>query len=623
MRAFTVIAAISFLIVLSQVAEGDGGCPGNECVVAYSTSPEMYEPFVIAEATVLTGERTLAGLVMVSADLTVRDCSLTIEGAALIVAPGASLSVFNSTIRSNISDDLHRFFISSEGPLVLDGSTLTGCMDPSNGIMGIYAYNGSVEIQRTRISESGLIFTYDCDTSIVDSTVPGLFSYNGSVQAIDSVIDGYGISYEGTGDVVASECRFTTDLTFMNGVSALSSVGGGSLIALNDTFDGSYSAGIYSMGGRVHASGLHMDLPEAYDGIKLDGCTVDALDDILMSGAFTGISIHSCTGGDGGPVHLDRIEIDRSAIGVFATGYEGLAISDTHIAYADVGIRSLGPSVVEDTSIERTNISILLEGGHSNRITGCSFIDYGMWAIEEQSWDGTTYEDNSFEPSPTSPGRTAWWGYYDIEVASEGGDRIPGASLRMETDLGDYRRSPGRVDLIWAYQTEEGAIIHVSYSANASYGVSHVQVPFVPTRGNATLITLPLFDAHISHVEFDRGTVRIIAGSSNFQGSATITLLIDGRVDNTTGVELHPGAPTIVTMTLPEMDGEEHLIRAEVFSSHEFKGDEGALQENNAYEVVFSDRKGGTDSGLVTWIAISALVLGGLVVLMIDRRPKG
>jgi hypothetical protein len=429
-------------------------------------------------------------------------------------------------------------------------------------------------------------------------------------------IDGYGITYNGDGRLTVQDCEIASEVLFVNGVSGISATGGGDLIISDTHFAGTYSAGVFAQDVRLDVHGCTMDLGSAIYGLKVDLAEILLLQDLRIADATTGISVYDCT--NDMPVGMSGISIEGGSLGLEVKNTVPTTIRDSTFTGAEMGVRSLGPTAMMNVTIRGAQVAALFEGMYENAVTGCRFIGYTSWAIQEQSWEPTFYPDNEFEPSEDAPGETAWWGYVTTEVVGSGEADVKGASITLRSDIGEYKRSPGRIDVIWGYSSG-GSPVEVVYDGEARWGSSSTVFTMDPAIGLTVTVVIPLGDMFIGRMERDGDRLSLTLGMAGTgSGTADLTVYVDDRKVHAEAVEMRSGEQVSVVVPV-EVPSGTHRISAEITSPDEFHG--GVLQMNNIGSItVESDEDDWTGVGL--WAVVVGSFVALALAILYDRRSR-
>jgi nitrate reductase NapE component len=253
-----------------------------------------------------------------------------------------------------------------------------------------------------------------------------------------------------------------------------------------------------------------------------------------------------------------------------------------------------------------------LEGMYENKIEDCSFIDYTSWAIQEQTWSANIYPQNTFVADMEAPGDIAWWGYVTVDASGTGIGSLKGASLVLRSEIGEYRRTPGRIDVIWGY-SDGSDPIPVVYEGEVKWGTSSARFELDPEAGLIRTVEVPLGDISLISIERDRGDFIVILGMSG-TGSVTadMKVYLDDEEVLTESTTLRSGDEVSIRIPITFTSG-THTVRAHVSSPDEYHG--GDLLENNEMSETFSvDNGRDTEIALWAFVAVLFLVLAAAIV---------
>jgi hypothetical protein len=604
-----IVLSLCILAVLGRVSAD--GCSGGTCAPAENLDPALSKVGFIEGPLTLSGVKELHGMVHVNGSLTIRDCHLSLDGIGIAVGEGGSLTIINSTITPSMPN--LTCFISVEGDLSIESSTIRGFTDPrdSIGLIGFYVSSSFTTIKDSHILDSGIFMFYNCSVSASRTELSGAFMQGGDGRFTQCNVKSYGITYDGMGSLRVTDCAITSDISFVNGVSAISATSGADLTVIGTSINGTYSAGIFAQEGSVFINGVDVALVSGIYGVKLDLTDIRTLSGIDIKGASTGVSIFSSTS-DGRPVSIGPISIQGGSIGIELQNSVQTIIRDCSISGAESGVRTMGPTVISKVTVEDASIAVLLEGMYENAIEDCSFIDYTSWAIQEQTWSTNIYPQNTFVADPEAPGDIAWWGYVTVDASGTGTGSLKGASLLMRSEIGEYRRSPGRIDVIWGY-SDGSDPIPVVYEGEVRWGTSSARFELDPEVGLIRTVEVPLGDISLVSIERDRGGVIVTLGMSGTgSGTADIKVYLDDEEVRTESANLRSGDEVSIHIPLAFPSG-THTVRAEVSSADEYHGAD--LLENNELSETFKVDDGkDTEIALWAFVAVLLLVLAAAIV---------
>ncbi|MDG6224184.1 MAG: NosD domain-containing protein [Candidatus Thermoplasmatota archaeon] len=618
-KILLITAIFLMFTMFSYPVLGDAGC--SQPVV--NELPEsVWDPNVIEGDLMLTGEEMLSGAILVNGSLSIVDCTLVIDGAGIVIADGESLSIINSTISPSDDHQGTTIFIEAWGDVTVINSTLNGLLDIRDniGLIGFYVNRGVVSIQDASFVDCGMLALRDCDSMIKASTIPGAIFLRGNHTLDECIVDSYSITMHGQGSLSISDSTFISDMAFYSEVASISATGGCDLTAMDVSISGSYTTGIYSGGSGVNISNVTIELENALFGLKFDEARIQHVEDVSIHGVHTGISLYECHSVND-VVPLSDSAVHSSGIGVLCANTQRIFLGRFTIDGADIGVRSSAPLDLRDCNFKDNDIGLLLEGGGVNDIENCRFENYSVWAIQEQTWDETDYPLNMFIPGVDSPGRTSWWSYVDIGTVGPGGFPIMGAKLVLESHIGSYHRSPGRIDLIWGYVKEYGTIVDVDYSMTAYWGISNKVIPIRPEMGLMVDVEIPLADPYIEALTVEEGSAIIkVAMVGEGEAHAIVKLSLDGVLLRRETVMITEDRGSEIRVPLGEIPEGLHIIEAELSSQDEYS--DASFRANNLVNVEFSKTSPIDTSALASWLIVSILVLMFLIMLMIPGRPK-
>lgn len=309
MNRKTLLIMAYFLVftLLSYPVRGDAGCSLPE---GTDLPASIWDPSVIEGDLLLTGEETLSGTVFVNGSLSIVDCTLVLEGAGIVIADGEGLSIVNSTISPADDHPGLTVFIEAWGDVTVINSTLDGFLDLRDniGLIGFYAKGGYVEMEGAVFVDSGMLALRDCDSRIAGSTISGAYLLNGEHTIASCNVDSYGLTMHGRGGLSIHDSVISSDRAFYNDVASISVTGGSELTARDVSVSGSYTSGIYSGGSSVDISNVTIELDSAVFGLKFDEAPIHHVEDVRISGVYTGISLYECHS-EGDVIQIGRAHV--------------------------------------------------------------------------------------------------------------------------------------------------------------------------------------------------------------------------------------------------------------------------------------------------------------------------
>ncbi|MGA1821993.1 MAG: hypothetical protein ACMUIG_05655 [Thermoplasmatota archaeon] len=617
---YTLILIILILLPVTGTAAGDdGGCPGSSCDFPVYLEPSSQNLIIVNNtADSLWDENTyLNGSLKVEQDLTISGINLTIGGQRIIVDEGAVLTVIDSTIDSYNRSFVYHMEIS--GSLVLRNTTLINCLDPLNSYFGIYVSGGYMELEGSDLSRSGIIQIENSTASVIGCSLTGMISLYSDAEVANTTILSFGLSQIGDGIMKATGLHITSNLTFSIGVSGLSVLNGGELIARDIEITGTYNAGIFSSYSHLDLSVARIELVDGLYGVKMDNTTMKTLRDVLIDGGLGGLSLYGCTG----EVSVYNMTAKCHEFGMVVDGLVPATVSNSSFLGSRIGAVGRSPLQLVYSTMKDNEIGVRMELGYHLAMTDCRIEDYSEWGVVEQSWEIVRYPENTYVPAPGAKGQIAWFGLIPISIRGPENIPVKGSMLRMSSDIDDFtKQDPGVIDLVWGYSAGTGITEEVQYDVEVSWKQTTAETTFTPTKGFVLDVYLPMTDIRISGIEYRNGeaVVSIISNGTGVD-NVEVSLYADGYWRGEATISLEPDEPAKIIIPL-DLDEGAHNLMARAGSVDEYKGSNGMLQENNEMTrnvIVEEEEDRGT---FLIWLAVTGIILLFLVPFLIKDRTK-
>lgn len=574
------------------------------------------ESIFLDEDQIWTGSKTMNGSLVIDGELRLIECDLVITGEGIRITKNGSLRMERSSIRPFL-DDLG-FYIESHGSLAIDGSTISGCLDPANGYIGIYLEDGSAIITDSQIIRSGLIRSEIDHVSIENSTITGIAALGGDLAITDSMIDGVGASIIGSGSLDIRRSLFTSNLTYSNSISAISSEGG-NLTVVDVMINGSYGGGIFGKDASLSVNDVEIDLINSLYGIRAIGCTHMEIISLIVNGSYGGIEIDDCMA----ETTIKDVNIDSSHHGIRSTSMGTVSLFNTTITNMTYGMKSTGPISMSNTVIEDVDVGLVLEDDWTIIDNGCRIIDFSLWGIEVETWEPVDLINIEMEPADSALSNYSMWGEIDIEVIDPYGGSIEADPLRLSSSIGgDAEINSGMVDLIWGYVTFSGDIIPIDYTLNGSWGNARASIDFNVIRGSSVVLELPIPDIYISSLKLENEEAIIEVGTNTSEAKGVVvTVYIDGTYRFNQKANLVPGNTTELVMPIGKIDVGDHELSCVISSDDEYFTTGSTIRDNNHMSVIVEKKADNNDRSmdfLVIMILTIAVVM--IIVTLVFRR---
>lgn len=606
------------MITISGIVVGDdGGCPGSSCSYPVYLEPTSENQIIIDEADIWEEDTFLNGSLRVSSNLTVSGINMTIGGGGILIEDGATLTVSDSIIDSY--DISFVYYMEVYGTLILMNTTVVNCLNPMNSYFGIYVKSGSMELRNVDMSRSGMIQSDNSTVSVSGSSISGLVSIHSDADISDTTVLSFGLSQIGNGMMTVTGAYITSNLTFSIGVSGLSVLNGGEIRARDVTITGTYNAGVFSSFSTMDLADTRIELDVGLYGVKLDNTTMKSLSNITVDGGLGGMSLYGCLG----DVSVEKFTAYCTDFGLIVDGIEPATVLNSSFHGSIIGIEAKSPLTMVDTIMKDNQIGLRMNSGYHLAMTGCEIVNYGVWGIEEQTWEIGSYPDNLYEPAPGAKGEIAWWGPVSLTITGPGDIPVKGTMLDIESELASITlQDPGELNVIWGYMNGTEFRTGLSYEMEVSWKDTTVETVFTPERGQDIRISMPLTDIWISGIEYREGSALVnIVSNGTGADNVLVSLYADESWRGEATASLDPDEVTIVNIPL-DLDEGEHQLMARASTVDEYKGSGGMLQDNNEHEnsVIVEEK---ADRGtFMIWLAVTGIILLILVPFLIKDRTK-
>ncbi|MGA1793288.1 MAG: hypothetical protein ACMUHM_05005 [Thermoplasmatota archaeon] len=558
------------------------------------------------------------GTLFVEGDMRIVNSTVTMEGKGIVVNTTGSLTIVDSIITSGSSE--HGFYMDLLGSASFDRVILEGCIDEENGYFGIYIEGVSLTANDLTMKRSGMIRLDGGDLHLEASHISGALSNSGNISMKDTEVEMTGITHYGPGMVSIKDSLVTTNLSFSQ-TAGISVMNGGHLVIDGLQLDGSFNAGIHTLESRVSLRNSEINITDGLFGLSASDSIIEDLISTKIVGVGTGIELVNCSA-DG--TFASNV-LETSFIGFNVQGNNPFTLVDSIVMGSTYGITSGAPLVLTNISFLTNEVGLLIEDSSAVNITGCRFEEFGQWAIEDETWSERAYPGNHFEPSQKSIGLIAWWGWLEIDIVGPSGIPVLGADVVLQSSLGSrYTVQTADVGAIWGYRKIDGGTGTVNYTVEAKWGTARKDIEFVPEKGKAVEVMIPLTDISVKGLAIrDGNAVVMVHANRSGAREVTVEMFVDGANWNHEIVEVQADSERAVTIELPELDEGTHTIEARVSSRDEYSGMNGYLQANNVMSTEVSIERE-RDDGLVNVLLVSLVVLsiGALLVLILLRRKE-
>ncbi|MGA1820065.1 MAG: right-handed parallel beta-helix repeat-containing protein [Thermoplasmatota archaeon] len=612
MNRFTVWALFLLVLVMGPAAVM------AQCCDVPNGDPYVDNIIVWDGADILNTTVSYNGTLFVEGDMRIFNSTVTMEGKGIVVNTTGSLTIVDSIITSGSPE--HGFYIDLIGDAIFKEVTLEGCIDEENGYFGIYIEGASLTASDLVMERSGMIRLDGGDLDLEGARVPGLLSYSGNAMIKDTDVEMTGITHYGPGKITVEDSTVTTNLSFSQ-TAGISVMNGGDLEVDGLTLGGSFNAGIHALESTVSLRNSVIDITDGLFGLSASDTALEDLHSIRVSGVGTGIELVNCSSQGS----LASNQLEATFIGLNFQGNNPLTVVDTTIEGSTYGITSSAPLTLSNISFLSNEVGLLIEDGSAVNVTGCRFEDFGQWAIEDETWSERSYPENHFDPSDSSIGLIAWWGWLEIDVIGPGGIPVLGADIVLRSSLGSsFTVQATDVGAIWGYRKADGGTGTVNYTVEAKWGTARKDLDFVMEKGKTIEVMIPLTDISVRTLEIDDGmAVVTVHANRSAAREIMVEIFVDGANWNHEIVEVQADSERTVNIVLPDLDEGTHNIEARISSRDEYSGMNGYLQANNAMNKdVNVERE--RDNGLVNVLLVSLVVLsiGALLVLILLRRRE-
>jgi len=558
------------------------------------------------------------GTLFVEGDMRIINSTVTLEGKGIVVNSTGSLTVIDSMITSGSAE--HGFYIDLLGDAYFDSVTLEGCIDEENGYFGLYLEHASLTASELTMERSGMISVDGGNIGLERSNVSGIISYSGNITLKGTNVELTGITQYGQGKVEIRDSTVTTNLSFSQ-TAGISVMSGAELSIEGLKLDGSFNAGIHVTESTIAVKSSEIDIADGLFGFSASDSVIEVLEGLKVTGTGTGIELVNCSI-DG---EFSSNEINSSYIGINVQGNNPFMITDTSVSGSTFGITSNAPMTLSNISFIANDVGLLIEDGYAVNVSGCSFEKFGQWAIEDETWTERAFPGNNFEPSESSIGIIAWWGWLEINTIGPGGIPVLGADIIIRSSLGSNLTVRATdVGVIWGYRMLDGGKGAVNYTLEAKWGTAKEDMEFVPEKDKVVEVVIPLTDISISDMEVSNGQALVtVQANRSTARDVMVEVFVDGVSWDQKTVEVPADSERTVTIDLPTLEEGAHSIEAKISSRDEYSGMNGYLQVNNAKSMDISvDRE--PDNGLINVLLVSLVVLavGALLVLILLRRKE-
>lgn len=561
------------------------------------------------------------GTLMIEEDLWIENSRIEISGKGIVLSAGATLSLYNSTIRA--SNDSGGFYLDLVGSAVISNSTLDGCLDTENSFFGLYVEGSEVEIDGLDMIDSGMIRVSGGSINMARSSISGLISYGGNITIVDTMVTGYGLSQIGSGSARIDQVTVSTDLPFSS-TAGIYCIGADKTSISNTSINGTFNGGISIIDTELELSEIEIDLPDGRISMELTDLELLRFRNIMSTGTDFGIFISNCSSEDS----LENISIHTTEIGMDIMGNQPLDILELRITGSSTGLSVRAPASIVDSVFQDNNVCMVIEDGSLIDINGCSFLDYNIWGIEEETWQPVLWSNNSFQGSLGSQGSHAWWGWVPVKVNAQGGVEVVDAKMTFRSPFGTSMEVYGDlVDLIWAYHDGEGIEYSVEYSITVRRGTTMENVTFQASEGKELIIPLHLTDLSVSNIELGHNKIFVDIGNSGPKANEVVVKVFIDDIEQsqdfkTTIGGLETKRITIEDITIPSG---EHKFNVTISSQDEYKDAAGVFQDNNEasyygrVQVVREDPKTRGNIPLIGLLVILS-ICAFMVPVVLKRR---
>jgi hypothetical protein len=255
-------------------------------------------------------------------------------------------------------------------------------------------------------------------------------------------------------------------------------------------------------------------------------------------------------------------------------------------------------------------------------ISGNRFVDYDMFAVEQETWNEVTYPDNDYDTEDPEAVEIGWWGEIGLVVSGPMGMDVKGAKVEVSSFMTQYSgQNTGYVGTVWGYNDGREYVTDVETDLVVSWGGAEVNRTFTPSKGDVLDVELPMADLWIRDLKYSQGKIIVsLVLNGTDADNVRLSLEIDGDrmrryVNLSAGEEVNVSFPA---------DLEEGIYRAEagVSSPDEYTGSGGILLENNALDKDISVKEEASSVTTVIWLTVTIVILVLLLPLFFIDKTK-
>ena len=613
MKTADIVMFCTLAIILTAL-DVQGQCCGEPVEII---EPVGIETIIIETEQLWTGPEFVNGTLVINDTLELIDCELTISGEGIRILENGSLRLVNSSISPFLLEV--GYYIESFGGLEIHRSTINGSLDHSNQYFSIYLMDGNFSFVDSMMTRSGLIQSNIDSLEIINSTISGLISIEGSVIVEDSIIEGLGLSMVGDGKLDVKRTSFTSNISFSSSIAAISCEDGG--LEVEDAYiSGTYGGGIFSSGASVSARTVTMDLPGALYGGRFMECGPLELVGMDITGPYSGIEMTDCLG----DTMIRDSKILSAYKGIDTKGPGALFIENTTVKDAENGIISSNQISIRGSSIQNTDVGILLEGQWALIEMDCQIVNFSRWGMEIETWDKVEGTNVTFLPGDEALSNISMWGRISINTYGPEMEIVDGSIIELTSSMNwKTQIGPGEVGLIWGYLGPSDTVSTVEYNLSASWGNARTETSFVVMEDSNIDLHLPLTDIYVYNIEFKEGNADVTVGTNGSEANqVTVTVYLDGTYRFSQKTNLVPGEDVTITLPVGKVDIGQHDLKCSVRSTDEYTGMNGILQGNNDLTIMVEKEADTDNDDLQIVAAIILIVAVALIVttLLFRRR---
>ncbi|MEA3558662.1 MAG: right-handed parallel beta-helix repeat-containing protein [Candidatus Thermoplasmatota archaeon] len=610
----SLVILVALAIVCTTISMAEAQCCGEpengSRYIDDRTHPENY--------TMIDRNIIINGTMVVDEDLLIENSTVTVVGKGIVISEGSNLVMKNSTLKKGRNTT--GFYLDLVGDAWISNCTIDGCLDAENQFFGLYLEDSSLVAENMTMTRSGMVRVSGGNANLMDSRINGIISYSGNITLHRTVVYGSGISQIGKGRAILDGLEVFTDLPFTStaGIYCLDA----EPVSINNvSVNGTYNGGISAIRTPVDVCDVTIDLPEGIIAIELKDLDITGMRNISSSGTELGIFIHNCTS----TRSISNISVDSSQRGMDLNGNDPISLEGIEMIGSRTGISVRAPTILVNSLLKDNDVGVMIEKGSMVRLEGCVFLNYSIWAIEDETWSEGTWSNNTFQGGTESYGEIAWWGWMPIEVTGPGNIRIQGTELTVDTPFGpSFKMYSDKVGLIWGYDNGESVIDQVSYGIIARWGTATRNISYVVKKDETISIEIPMTDLWVGNVSLEDNIVLIEIGCNGSDAKeVTVTLLVDGVEWNTYRTTLSAGETRIVEIQHPDLGTGDHDFSASVSSQDEYKGEMKAYLENNeaSFKGTIHEHESMAEGGVLLIIAcLSILSILFLIVPILLKR---